>query len=108
MPIPYLFLLNTCPNETVAQQLAHVLVQNELVACVNIIPQIRSVFKWQGQITEENEVLLLMKTRQECYTEIEALLQKQHPYQVPELIALPIETGLAQYLQWIDETVKKA
>jgi len=108
MTTPYLVLLTTCPNETTAQQLAYSLLQNELVACINLLPQTRSIFKWKGQIVEEQEILLLMKTRQECYTAIEAMLQTQHPYEVPELIALPIEQGLLDYLRWIDETVKKA
>ncbi len=103
----YLLLLTTCPNETTAQQLAHNLVKNELVACINLLPQVRSIFKWQGQVVEENEILLLMKTRQECYTAVEAMLQAQHPYEIPELIALSIEQGLPDYLQWIDKTVKK-
>ncbi len=101
----YQLLITTCSNLEVANQLAHTLLENHLVACVNIVPQIQSVYEWEGKIVTDIEVLLLIKTRNEHYTAIEQILLKQHPYEVPELIALPIETGLPRYLAWLDKAV---
>lgn len=101
----YQLLLSTCPTMDVAKRLAHSLLEKHLAACVNIVPHLESVFEWQNEIVTESEVLLLMKTRREHYAAIEQLLLQQHPYEVPELIALPIENGLSRYLAWIDKVV---
>lgn len=101
----YQLLFSTCPTMDVAKKLAHSLLEKHLAACVNIVPHLESVFEWQNEIVTESEVLLLMKTRREHYAAIEQLLLQQHPYEVPELIALPIENGLSRYLAWIDQAV---
>ncbi len=101
----YQLLISTCPNLEVANQIARALVENHLVACVNIVPTIHSVFEWKNEVTTETEVLLLMKTRVQHYAAIEQLVLQRHPYQVPELIGIPIEKGLPKYLAWIDEVV---
>jgi periplasmic divalent cation tolerance protein len=101
----YQLLISTCPNLDVANQIARALVESHLVACVNIVPTIHSVFEWKNEVTTETEVLLLMKTRLQHYATIEQLVLQWHPYQVPELIGIPIETGLPKYLAWIDEVV---
>jgi periplasmic divalent cation tolerance protein len=103
----YQLLITTCPNPEVANKLAHTLVKNHLAACVNIIPQIQSVYEWEGKVTSDAEILLLIKTRRERYAAIEETLLQQHPYDVPELIVLPIETGLPSYLAWLDNVVSQ-
>ena len=101
----YQLLLSTCPTMDVAKKLARALVEKHLAACVNIVPHLESVFEWQNEIVTESETLLLIKTHGEHYAAIEQLLLQQHPYEVPELIALPIEKGLPRYLAWIDQMV---
>jgi periplasmic divalent cation tolerance protein len=101
----YLLLLTTCPNMEVARTLAQHLLENHLVACVNMLPHIHSMYLWQNQIMSDAEALLLIKTRREHYAEIEQVLSEKHPYDVPELLAIPIENGLPRYLAWIDNVV---
>jgi periplasmic divalent cation tolerance protein len=101
----YQLLLTTCPNQEIANKLAQILVKNHLAACVNILPNIQSIYEWQNEIVSDAEVLLFIKTRCEHYAAIEQTLLQQHPYEVPELIALSIETGLPAYLKWLDNVV---
>ncbi|MDM8560471.1 divalent-cation tolerance protein CutA [Candidatus Parabeggiatoa sp. HSG14] len=101
----YQLLLTTCPNSEVANKLAHTLLKKHLAACVNILPNIQSVYEWKGDIVSDTEVLLFIKTRHEHYATIEQTLLQQHPYEVPELIAFPIENGLPSYLTWLDNVV---
>ena len=103
----YLLLISTCPNIEVATQLAHYLLQNRLVACVNILPNVHSTYEWQNEIVNSMEVLLLIKTCREHYATVEQVWVDKHPYDVPELIAVPIETGLPSYLAWIGKTVRQ-
>ena len=101
----YQLLLTTCPTAEVANQLAQTLLEKHLAACINILPNIQSVYEWEGKIVSDAEVLLLIKTRREHYAAIEQTLLQQHPYEVPELIALPIENGLPSYLAWLSKVV---
>jgi len=101
---PYIVCLVTINDRDRAAQIARVLVEKKLVACVNIIPEIRSIYSWQGELCDETERLLIMKTRSELYAELESTVKALHPYEVPEIIALDIQKGLADYLRWIDET----
>lgn len=98
-------ILCTCPDEDTARRLAASMVSEKLAACANVLPGLTSVYQWQGQIETDPESLLIIKTaadRREALTERLAAL---HPYDVPEVIALPIEAGLPSYLQWLtDET----
>jgi len=103
----YQLLITTCPNSESANQLARALVEKHLVACVNIVPNIQSVYEWQGKIAEDSEILLLIKTDSKHYTAIEKTLSELHSYDVPELIALPIEQGFPPYLAWMDEVLSK-
>lgn len=102
----YQIILNTCPTQDVAQQLAEVLIKNRLAACVNIVPQVYSIYEWQDKIEQESEVLLLIKTRAELYEAIETLVTKLHPYEVPELVTVPIVAGLSAYFSWINEVTQ--
>jgi periplasmic divalent cation tolerance protein len=95
-------VFSTCPTQECAQQIAQILVEQHLAAGVNLVPHIQSVYRWQGEIKNHEEVWLIIKTRTEHFTQIQAIFQTLHPYQVPELILLPITHGLASYLAWID------
>ncbi|XP_073809583.1 protein CutA homolog isoform X1 [Danio rerio] len=95
----------TCPNDTVAKQLARGIVEKKLAACVNIVPQITSVYEWQGKIEEDNEVLLMIKTRSSKIPELAEYVRSNHPYEVAEVISLPIDQGNPPYLKWIGDVV---
>jgi periplasmic divalent cation tolerance protein len=86
-----------------AEPLARALVEERLAACVNILPILASVYRWQDRIEREGELLLVIKTRREKIEALEAAIVARHPYEVPEIIVLPIEAGHAPYLAWIDE-----
>ena len=92
----------TCPDHDSALRIAQALVDRQLAACVNLVPGLTSVYRWQGQRETAQEVLLLIKTRQAVYPELEAALLALHPYELPEIIAVPIEAGLPAYLSWIE------
>ena len=100
-----LLCLCSCPDATSAEQLAGALVGERLAACINIVPGLRSVFRWQGSVQRESEVLLLIKTTPERYPALQARLPALHPYELPELVAVETSAGLPAYLQWLaDET----
>jgi periplasmic divalent cation tolerance protein len=92
----------TCPDHDTALRIAKSLVDQQLAACVNVVPGLTSVYRWQGQMETAQEVLLLIKTRRAVYPELEAALLALHPYELPEIIAVPIEAGLPAYLSWIE------
>jgi periplasmic divalent cation tolerance protein len=96
-----LLLLNTCPDAEVARHVARALVEERLAACVNLVPGLTSIYRWQGQIEESTEVLLLIKTTRERLAALEARLPALHPYELPELIAVEIDSGLTHYLDWV-------
>lgn len=97
--------LCTAPDQATAESLAEKMVQQNLAACVNIIPAITSVYQWQGQIEKEPEVLLAIKTAEELMLELEELLNEEHPYEVFELISCNIEQAATAYLQWLNDSV---
>ena len=103
---PYLMVYSTCPDEGVAEHIAEALVSRQLAACVNIIPKIRSIYRWQGNIERDWEVLLLIKTRKAQFQALEASIIELHPYELPEIVAVSVETGLADYLRWIDSSLE--
>lgn len=94
--------LSTCGSEEEARKLARELVEARVAACVNVVPGIHSIYRWRGKIEEDAEWLLLIKTRREFLDRLRALLEESHSYDVPELIALPIEEGSSAYLDWLD------
>ena len=96
-----LLVITTLPDEKHAQTLATALVEAKLAACVNILAPCRSVYRWQGQIEDATEVPLLIKTTAERYAALEAAIRQQHPYELPEIIAVPIDRGLPDYLAWV-------
>lgn len=103
MPTSYCLVLCTCPEGETAESLARILIEERLAACVNVLPGLTSVYTWQGNLETSRESLLMIKTEQSRYAELELRLRQRHPYQVPEIVALPIEHGLPDYLQWISQ-----
>lgn len=102
-----LLVLSNMPDEASAHALARKLVEQRVAACVNILPPVRSVYRWQGAIEEAGEVTLLMKTTRLRYPELEAAIRNEHPYEVPEIIAVPVVAGLPAYLNWVEEETTK-
>ena len=102
----YLVVLTTCPGSISAKKIARELVLENYAACVNVIPGIQSFFSWVGKVDESNEYLLIIKTTADKYEEMERHIIKIHPYDLPELIALPIEKGYDAYLEWISKNTK--
>ncbi|MFP4147663.1 MAG: divalent-cation tolerance protein CutA [Halorhodospira sp.] len=101
----HLAVFCTCPDEQTARRLAETVVEAKLAACVNILPGVSSVFYWEGQAQSEQEHLLMIKTSELAYSRLESKLVELHPYELPEVIAVGIERGLAGFLDWIrDET----
>jgi periplasmic divalent cation tolerance protein len=98
----YRLVITTCPSMTEAESLAEKLLTSRLAACVNIVPGVLSLYEWRGKLEREQEFLLLIKSRSDRFAELEKLVQSSHSYELPELIAVPIEEGLAPYLNWID------
>lgn len=102
-----LLVLANVPDASLAHTIARQLVEQKLAACVNVLPGVQSVYRWQGAIEEAHEVTLLIKTVQARYAELEAALKAAHPYEVPEIIALQIADGLPAYLDWLIQETKK-
>ena len=96
-----LLVITNCPDEAVANAIALALVEEKLAACVNILPRVQSVYRWQGAVESASEVPLLIKTAADRYPALEAAIRESHPYDVPEIIALPITAGLPAYLNWL-------
>jgi periplasmic divalent cation tolerance protein len=102
MSTHYQIILCTCPNSETATHIAQHLVAAKLAACINILPGITSIYEWQGEVETAQEQLLLIKSCQTHYAMIEAEIKRLHPYELPEIIALSIETGFPDYLKWIN------
>lgn len=100
-------VLTTVETPQQAEQLAQLLVERELAACVQILPPMTSIYRWQGNLERATETLLLIKTASALYSLLETTIQSNHPYQTPEIIALPVTTGSADYLNWLSSCLKK-
>jgi periplasmic divalent cation tolerance protein len=94
-------VLVTAPTAEKAAEIARVLVEEKLAACGNVLPGIRSIYRWQGEIHEDSEALLLLKVPRKRLQELSDRVVKLHPYEVPEVVALPIEGGSERYIDWI-------
>lgn len=101
MATPYCVVLITVPDRKVAEKLQHGLVERKLAACVNAIPGVSSVYRWEGQVEKAEEILLICKTRSALTPELTEFVRKNHPSSVPEVISLTIETGSMPYLDWL-------
>jgi periplasmic divalent cation tolerance protein len=99
-------VLSTAGSADEARKIAHHLVERQLAACVNIIPQVESIYRWQGKVESSREWLLLIKTSAEHFAGVRDAIHELHSYDLPECIALNIEDGSPQYLQWIEDSLK--
>jgi len=99
-------VLSTAGSEDEARKIAHHLVEHQLAACVNIVPGIESIYRWQGKVETAREWLLLIKTTTEKFPAVRDAIRKLHSYDLPECIAIQIEDGSAEYVQWIGDSVK--
>lgn len=98
-----LIIFCTCPDEKSARRLAESLVREKLAACVNITAAVTSVYRWQGKLNSDQEALLTIKSTETAYPRLEKRLREQHPYELPEILAIPVKTGLEDYLRWVEE-----
>ena len=103
----YQLVLCTCPDRESAQLIAEQLVGQKLAACVNILPGVISVYRWQGNIEESDEHMLVIKTVSDAFEELANTINELHPYELPEVIGVPIESGSLDYLNWISENTSK-
>lgn len=102
-----LLILTNCPDEAMANAIALALVEEKLAACVNLLPRVQSIYRWQGKIDSASEIPLLIKSTANAYPALEKRLRELHPYEVPEIVAWPISQGLPAYLNWLaEETVQ--
>jgi periplasmic divalent cation tolerance protein len=106
-PLPEpIVIFTTCPDEAAASRIARNLVESGLAACVSRVGPVHSTYRWQGAIQDEPEVLLVIKAVSTRYSELEMRLKSLHPYDVPEIIALPVASGSADYLSWLRQAVR--
>jgi periplasmic divalent cation tolerance protein len=101
-----LVLLSTCPDAATAERLARELVGASLVACVNIVPGLRSIYRWNGAVHADNETLMILKTTTNRCAAVRERLAALHPYDVPEIVALPVVDGHHPYLQWVVDSTR--
>jgi len=102
-----LLVLTNLPDDASAEKLAHALIESRAAACVNVLAACRSIYRWQGRVETAMEIPLLIKTTRAAYPRVEEIIRVQHPYDVPELIAIPITLGLPDYLDWLATETEK-
>jgi periplasmic divalent cation tolerance protein len=98
-------VLVTAPTADVAAAIARAVVEERLAACGNVLPAVRSIYRWQGKVQDEAEVLLILKTQRRRFPELRDRILALHPYEVPEVLALPVEAGSDAYLDWIAQAM---
>lgn len=103
-----LLVLTNLPDRAAAEALAAQLVERRVAACVNILSPCRSVYRWRGEVQHDEEHPLLIKTTLESYPALERAIRAGHPYELPEIVAVPIERGLPEYLRWLAEETAPA
>lgn len=102
-----MLVLTNMADAASARSLARTLVERRLAACVNLLPGVQSVYRWQGVVEEAEEVTMLIKTSVDRYDELEQAIRQLHPYTLPEVIAVPVQAGLQPYLNWITQETRK-
>ena len=98
----FIMIMSNCPDQRTAREIAENLIDKKLAACVNIQPAGLSIYRWQGRVESAEEHLLLIKTLEDHYPKVETMIKKLHPYELPEIIAVPITSGLPDYLSWLN------
>ncbi|UCF65677.1 MAG: divalent-cation tolerance protein CutA [bacterium] len=106
MKYEHIIVFCTVPDTDTAHKLSKVLVEEKVAACCNIIPAVKSFYFWEENLQEDQELLLVIKTRQEVFPALEIKIRENHPYSVPEILALPIIHGNHEYLKWMDDHVR--
>lgn len=101
MDSEHLVCLSTCPNLTLAKEIADAVVEDGHAACVNIVPGLTSVYRWKGETHHDQEVLLVMKTTRAAWKQLEETVLRLHTEELPEIIAVPVAKGLSDYLAWV-------
>ena len=99
-------VLCMCPNLDVARHIGTHAIENQIAACVNLIPKVESIYQWDDKLNNDSEVLCLFKTKKELLDELKSAIIKLHPYEVPEIIYLDLEGGSKNYLKWISQSTK--
>ena len=94
-------VLSTCPDSTTAEQIARALVEEKLAACINILPRIQSIYRWKGQVETASEILMVIKSETHAFALICDKIKSLHPYELPEIVAVPIADGSPEYLSWL-------
>lgn len=102
-----LVVLTTVESREQAESIARLLVEDALAACVQIVGPVTSIYRWQGRVETAGELLLLIKTRSGIYPDLERKIRENHPYQTPEILALPVQSGFEGYLSWLIESTQK-
>jgi periplasmic divalent cation tolerance protein len=102
-PVRILLVYCTCPDEASALRISDHLVEKQFAACVNVVPGLRSIYRWKGEIQRDPEVLLLIKTREDRFDALREAILALHPYELPEVIAVPVCAGSQPYLDWVRE-----
>lgn len=97
-----ILVISTLPDREHAEKLARALIDQKLAACVNILPAATSVYRWQGKVETASETIVLIKTTMARYPALESAIKTQHPYELPEIIAVPLVAGLPAYLAWVE------
>lgn len=104
----YGLVLSTCPDADTAARIATTRVEGRLAACANVIPGLRSFYRWQGRVECDQEQLLMAKTHRTRYADLEPAIRAQHPYELPEILYVAFASGLEEYLTWIARSVDVA
>ena len=107
MSDPVLLVFATFPSRDLARTIGRMLVEERLVACVNLLPQVESIYRWQGAVETAEETLALYKTTETRYPAFQGRLKELHPYEVPEIVAVSIAHALPSYLKWVAESVER-
>ncbi|OHC83907.1 MAG: cation tolerance protein CutA [Sideroxydans sp. RIFOXYB12_FULL_59_6] len=102
-----LLVITTLPDRATAERIAAALVTARVAACVNVLAECTSVYRWQGKIERAAEVPMLIKTTRAAYARLEETLRSMHPYDVPEIVAMPVTAGLPSYLDWVSQETKE-
>ncbi|MDO8461811.1 MAG: divalent-cation tolerance protein CutA [Deltaproteobacteria bacterium] len=105
MKSPFVVVLTTINSKKEADRLATLFVKSKLAACVSVVPGVTSYYSWKKKFCRDRELLLIMKTKKECLSRLEKALVKNHPYETPEMVVLPIQSGLKKYLAWINDSL---
>jgi len=101
----FIVVLTTCDSQEAGERIASALVEERLAACVNVVPGVRSCFRWQGELRQEHECLVVVKSRAARFPELSQRIRELHSYDLPEIIALPVVGGSEDYLRWLAEAV---